>query len=92
MAEISDKIPFDANHDWFLPSPKEMIHNEAFEKLEQNYKLQEKIISERCVSCIPFSELDYVIVDEAFVPITLSNPVLLSNGTLVVYSVSDHLQ
>lgn len=87
MAQISNKIPFDTNHDWFIP------YNEVYIRSDPNkesfYKDSAKwreIVETRCTECISSLDVDYIVVDKNFFPEPVAGELLLSQGNFELHA------
>lgn len=86
MAELSDKIPHHTRKDMFvLYVAAQVKHDEGYYKEIADEEEWNKIVNENCVECIYSIDVEYVVVNEAFVDIKPDLPLVFEQGNFKVY-------
>ncbi|MDO8537779.1 MAG: hypothetical protein Q7S21_02740 [archaeon] len=67
IAELADKIPFNAKRHWFLPyGEQQSVLDEAFADLTAKDILWNRIVYTNCSSCIDELDVKYIVVNKDF--------------------------
>lgn len=103
MAEFSNKIPYNALGECFLPSGSfQAVHDAGWDDIHARNETYlelcgcEPVLAvsmnrtgELCVSCIPKLGVEYVVINTKYFPEPLPWPVVLEEGELRLHSLSD---
>lgn len=88
IAEYSNKIPFDAKVDWYLPYfEKQVFNDEGFRELNERHAQSEDILLRQCISCIENLDVKYLVVNTARYNITATYERVFEFNHFIVYKI-----